>query len=80
VTTLERHGLLFRVHGGAIPVERLSFEPGLSARDVMMQAEKERIAKAALDELPEEGAVSSMRARRRDGWPRSSRAIGSSGL
>jgi DeoR family transcriptional regulator, fructose operon transcriptional repressor len=80
LTTLERHGLLRRVHGGAIPVERLRFEPGLSGRDTVMQAEKERIAKAALDELPEEGAVSSMRARRRDGWLRSSRPIGSSGL
>jgi DeoR family transcriptional regulator, fructose operon transcriptional repressor len=80
MTILERHGLLRRVHGGAIPVERLSFEPGLCARDVVMQAEKERIAKAPLDELPGEGAVSSMGARRRDGWPRSSRPIGSSGL
>jgi DeoR family transcriptional regulator, fructose operon transcriptional repressor len=57
LTTLERHGLLHRVHGGAIPVERLSFEPELSARHAVMQAEKERIANAALDELPEEGAV-----------------------
>lgn len=57
LTTLERHGLLRRVHGGAIPVERLGFEPALALRDTVMQAEKERIAKAALDELPEEGAV-----------------------
>jgi DeoR family fructose operon transcriptional repressor len=57
LTTLERHGLLRRVHGGAIPVERLSFEPGLTAREAVMQTEKERIAKAALDELPEQGAV-----------------------
>ncbi len=57
LTTLERQGLLRRVHGGAIPVERLSFEPELTAREALMQTEKERIAKAALDELPEEGAV-----------------------
>jgi DeoR family fructose operon transcriptional repressor len=57
LTTLERHGLLRRVHGGAIPVERLSFEPGLAARSAVMQAEKERIAKAALDELPMDGSV-----------------------
>jgi DeoR family fructose operon transcriptional repressor len=57
LTTLERHGLLRRVHGGAIPAERLGFEPGLAVRDAVMQAEKERIAKAALDELPDEGAV-----------------------
>ena len=31
-TKLERHGLLRRVYGGAIPVERLSFEPGRTAR------------------------------------------------
>jgi len=54
---LERHGLLRRVHGGAIPVERLGFEPGLAARDVVLTAEKERIAKAALAELPAEGSI-----------------------
>jgi len=54
---LERHGVLRRVHGGAIPVERLGFEPGLAARDAVLTAEKERIAKAALAELPAEGSV-----------------------
>ncbi|HEY6793437.1 MAG TPA: DeoR/GlpR family DNA-binding transcription regulator [Kineosporiaceae bacterium] len=54
---LERHGLLRRVHGGAIPVERLGFEPGLAARDAVLTAEKERIAKAAIAELPAEGSV-----------------------
>src|ERR1700737_5097073 len=44
LTTLERHGLLRRVHGGAIPVERLSFGPGLTARDAVMQGEKGRNA------------------------------------
>jgi DeoR family fructose operon transcriptional repressor len=57
LTSLERHGLLRRVHGGAIPVERLGFEPGISARDQAMAAEKARIAEAALEELPVEGAV-----------------------
>lgn len=57
LTALERRNLLHRVHGGAIPVERLGFEPGLADRDTVMTAEKERIAKAALRELPEEGAV-----------------------
>lgn len=57
LTVLERQGVLRRVHGGAIPVERLGFEPGLAARDTVMTAEKERIAKAALDELPDEGAI-----------------------
>jgi DeoR family fructose operon transcriptional repressor len=54
---LERHGLLRRVHGGAIPVERLGFEPALAARDAVLTAEKERIAKAALAELPAEGSI-----------------------
>lgn len=57
LTVLERAGVLRRVHGGAIPVERLGFEPALAARDAVMTAEKERIAKAALAELPDEGAV-----------------------
>ena len=57
LTILERQGLLKRVHGGAIPVERLGFEPALAARDTVMVAEKERIAKAALAELPPTGAI-----------------------
>ncbi|MGP3959625.1 DeoR/GlpR family DNA-binding transcription regulator [Nonomuraea sp. 3N208] len=57
LTSLERAGVLRRVHGGAIPVERLGFEPALAARDEVMTAEKERIAKAALAELPEDGSV-----------------------
>lgn len=57
LTVLERAGLVRRVHGGAIPVERLGFEPALSARDSVLTAEKERIAKAALAELPEDGAI-----------------------
>ena len=57
LTTLERVGVLRRVHGGAIPIERLSFEPALSTRESVMTAEKERIAKAALAELPQDGAI-----------------------
>ncbi|WP_327085594.1 DeoR/GlpR family DNA-binding transcription regulator [Nonomuraea sp. NBC_01738] len=57
LTVLERAGVLRRVHGGAIPVERLGFEPGLAARDEVMTSEKERIAKAALAELPDDGSV-----------------------
>jgi len=43
--------------GGAILVERLGFEPALATRDAVMTAEKERIAKAAVDELPRDGAI-----------------------
>jgi len=57
LTTLERQGLLRRVHGGAIPFERLGFEPGLASRDAVMVAEKERIANAALAYLPVEGTI-----------------------
>lgn len=57
LTSLERRGLLRRVHGGAIPVERLGFEPGLTARDAALGPEKQRIARAALAELPAEGAI-----------------------
>ncbi len=57
LTALERLGLLRKVYGGAIPVERLGFEPGLAVRETVMTSEKERIAKAALAELPQNGAV-----------------------
>ena len=57
LTTLERAGVLRRVHGGAIPVERIGFEPALATRDAVLISEKERIAKAALAEVPEEGAI-----------------------
>src|SRR3954471_24233847 len=57
LTVLERHGVLRRVHGGAIPVERLGFEPGVADRQGVLAAEKQRIAKVALEELPDGGAV-----------------------
>ncbi|GAB3880860.1 DeoR/GlpR family DNA-binding transcription regulator [Kibdelosporangium lantanae] len=57
LTVLERHGVLRRVHGGAIPVERLGFEPTLSVRETVMTDEKERIARAALAELPPESGT-----------------------
>jgi DeoR family transcriptional regulator, fructose operon transcriptional repressor len=57
LTSLERYGLLRRVHGGAIPVARLGFEPGIAARNQVMAAEKARIAEAALEEVPVEGAI-----------------------
>lgn len=57
LTVLERHGLLRRVHGGAIPAECLGFEPALATRSGLMTAEKDQIAKAALSEVPVEGAI-----------------------
>ncbi|UKY55253.1 DeoR/GlpR family DNA-binding transcription regulator [Streptomyces inhibens] len=55
---LDRAGLVRRVHGGAIPAGRLDFEPDLAERDAVAADEKQRIARAALAELPggEDGA------------------------
>lgn len=49
---LDRAGLVRRVHGGAIPAGRLGFEPDLAERDAVAADEKQRIARAALAELP----------------------------
>jgi DeoR family fructose operon transcriptional repressor len=64
LTILERAGMLRRVHGGAIPMERIGSEPAVATRDVALTAqdgvraaEKERIAKQALAEVPEEGSI-----------------------
>lgn len=54
---LERQGLLRRVYGGAMPVERLDFEPAVSQRDQIHSGEKDRIARAALELLPERGTL-----------------------
>lgn len=57
LTELERRGTLRRVHGGAIPVDRLELEPTLATRTRRLAEEKRRIAVRAIEELPEEGAV-----------------------
>jgi DeoR family fructose operon transcriptional repressor len=57
LTALERRGVLRRVHGGAIPVERFGIEPGVADRESLSAGEKERIARAALDELPDGGSI-----------------------
>ncbi|HSK91508.1 MAG TPA: DeoR/GlpR family DNA-binding transcription regulator [Euzebyales bacterium] len=57
LSTLERQSMVMRVHGGAIPTERLGFEPGVARRSGVMVAEKERIAKAAMAEVPDEGGI-----------------------
>lgn len=57
LSVLERAGVIHRMHGGAIPIERLGFEPALAARSAVMTAEKERIAKSALDQVPDEGSI-----------------------
>lgn len=57
LTELERHGVLRRVHGGAIPVDRSYGEPTLTDKVGVMAAEKRRIARAALELLPSAGTV-----------------------
>jgi len=57
LTALERLGLMRRVHGGAIPVERLGVERAVEDREERLTGQKERIAKAALDELPDGGSI-----------------------
>ncbi len=54
---LDRAGLVRRVHGGAIPVGRLDFEPDLAERESTAADEKDLIAKAALAELPSGGTA-----------------------
>ena len=56
LNVLQRQGLLRRVHGGAVPVERLALEAPVTTR-VAMSAEKDRIAAAAIAEVPDGGAI-----------------------
>lgn len=48
LNALERQGLLRRVHGGAVPVERFGFEGRFAPRGTGRHDEKARIAAAAL--------------------------------
>lgn len=57
LTALERRGLVRRVHGGALAVERLGVEPTLERRMGRLAQEKARIAQRALEELPEDGTI-----------------------
>jgi DeoR family fructose operon transcriptional repressor len=51
LTSLERQGLLRRVYGGAVPVERLTFESNLTMRAQRRQEEKHRIAVVAANQV-----------------------------
>jgi DeoR family fructose operon transcriptional repressor len=58
LSALERMGLVRRVHGGAVPADSLAvIESGLVERDSANTAEKERIARAALELLPPPGST-----------------------
>lgn len=53
---LQDRGLLRRVHGGAVPVESVAYEPHVGARTTH-SGEKARIAAAAKQFIPETGVV-----------------------
>jgi DeoR family fructose operon transcriptional repressor len=57
LSALERQGQIRRVHGGAIPAGRIGFEPSVDLRQETLTAEKSRIARAAVNEIPKEGAI-----------------------
>jgi DeoR family fructose operon transcriptional repressor len=58
LSSLERIGLVRRVHGGAVPANSLAvIESGLVERDAARPLQKDRIAKAALDLLPPSGST-----------------------
>ena len=57
LSDLQRQRAVRRVHGGAIPWHRADFEPLLSVRDDRHDVEKRRLARVAVRELPDAGAV-----------------------
>jgi DeoR family transcriptional regulator, fructose operon transcriptional repressor len=57
LSDMQERQLLRRVHGGAIPVERMNHEPMIEARDVVNADEKLRIATLAVEQLPERGSA-----------------------
>ena len=57
LSDLQANGRLRRVHGGAVPLERVHHEPMVTARDRQQAAEKVRIAEAAVEDVPLSGTV-----------------------
>jgi len=57
LTALERLGVVRRVHGGALPVERLTLEPTLATRETKQSEQKHRIAQRAIEEIPRGASV-----------------------
>jgi DeoR family fructose operon transcriptional repressor len=56
LVALESQGLLRRVHGGALHVPSMTFEPDVASQTENLK-EKHRIAARAIDEVPEGGAI-----------------------
>lgn len=57
LSDLQQHKVVRRVHGGAVPWETSGFEPLLSRRSDQHDAEKQRIAIAAVAEIPDAGSI-----------------------
>ena len=57
LSDLQERQLVQRVHGGAVPLELLSHEPMVDARDILNADEKLRIAREAIAEVPVRGSV-----------------------
>lgn len=57
LSELQELHVVRRVHGGAVPWETDRFEPLLSVRTDLQDAEKRRIALRAIGELPDKGSI-----------------------
>ena len=57
LSELQDRKVLRRVHGGAVPIERVNFEPMVATRDMLNADEKLRIAQVAIAEVPTNGSV-----------------------
>jgi DeoR family transcriptional regulator, fructose operon transcriptional repressor len=57
LSDMQDRQLLRRVHGGAVPIERLNHEPMVAARDMLNAEQKLRIAQLAIAEVPREGSI-----------------------
>lgn len=57
LSELQTHRVVRRVHGGAVPWDTPSFEPLVAKRAVQHAAEKKRLAKRAVQELPQAGTI-----------------------
>jgi len=57
LTVLEKHGLLRRTHGGALPVESTLYEPPYTIREMRNLAEKRAIARLAATLVQDEETV-----------------------
>lgn len=57
LSDLQRQKVVRRVHGGGIPWETSAFEPRVAVRADRNDGEKRRMARRAIDELPERGSI-----------------------